>query len=62
MQVHQSVHDFNEVEAGVFFAHSFDRFEVVKELTAGAVVEHETDEVVGFEAVVELDDEGVVQH
>lgn len=62
MQVHQSVHDFNEIETGVLFAHSFHRFQVVEKLTARAVVKNKTNEIVGFKAVVELDDEGMVEH
>ena len=62
MQVHQAVHDLNKVESSMLLTHSLDRLQVVEKLSAGAVVEHETHEVVGFETVVQLDDERVVEH
>lgn len=62
MQVHQSVHYLNEIETGVLFAHSFHRFQVVEKLTAWTVVKNKTNKIVGFEAVIELDDKGMVEH
>lgn len=69
VQVHQSVEDLNEVESSIFLGHAFDGFEVVEEFASGTVwvkgkgtIEDEAHEVVGLEAVVQLHDEGVVEH
>lgn len=62
MKVHQAIHDFNEIEPGVFLTHSLDGFEVVEKLSTGTVVENKTDKIVGLETVIKLDNKGVVEH
>ena len=37
VEVHQTIEDFDEVEASVVLAHPFDCFQIVEELSAGAV-------------------------
>ena len=37
VEVHQTIEDFDEVEASVVLAHPLDGFKVVEELSAGAV-------------------------
>lgn len=62
MEVHESVHDFNKIEAGVFFPHAFNWFEVVKKLTPRTVVQDKTHEIMRLETMVQFHYERVVQH
>ncbi len=52
MQVHESIHDLNEVKPCVLFAHSLDWLKVVEKLSPGTVIQNETYEIVGLKTVI----------
>jgi hypothetical protein len=37
MEVHQAIEDLNKVESSIFFVHSFNSFEVIEQLSSGAI-------------------------